>query len=222
MDVSDLITAIRAGDAGVVRDAIGRDPALARGRDRNGVSLVCLAVYLRHDGIARLLAATRDDLDVFEASALGDAARVGRLIASDSALVDACSPDGFHPLGYACFFGRREVFEVLLRGGADVEAPARNAMRVRPLHSAVAHADPDLALHLARRLLAAGASPNVVQQEGFTPLHEAALRGHAELVRLLLQHGADATARNAAGRSPGELAHDNGHPAVAALLRSDA
>lgn len=217
-DVDALLAAIRAGDERAVDEAVAADPGVASARDRSGVSLVCVAVYAKQDAIARRLAAARDDLDVFEASALGDAARVRALVARDPTAADAFSPDGFHPLGYACFFGRREVFDVLLAAHADVGAPSRNAMRVRPLHSAAAHADPHLALYLTDRLLAAGASPNVAQQRGFTPLHEAALRGHRELVELFLQHGADAGALDADGRTPVDLARGRGDVAIVDLL----
>jgi ankyrin repeat protein len=132
--------------------------------------------------------------------------------------LNAFSPDGFHPLGFACFFGRREVFDVLLARGADLEAPSRNAMQVRPIHSAAAQRDPAVALELIRRLLAAGASPTVRQQGGFTPLHEAAQRGHAAMVALLRQHGADVAAQNDAGKSARDLARERGHAEVEQLL----
>lgn len=217
-DVDGLITAIRTGNAAAVDAALEADPGLAGVRDRSGVSLVCVAVYAGQDVIAQRLAAGRDDLDVFEASALGDAERVRAIVGADPTRAAAYSPDGFHPLGYACFFGRRQVFDVLLAARADVAAPSRNAMQVRPLHSAAAHTDPGIALYLTSRLLAAGASPNVVQQRGFTPLHEAARRGHRELVELLLQHGADAGALDADGRTPVDLARGRGDVAIVDLL----
>lgn len=219
MDANGFIEAIRAGDSHAVRGAVADDPRLARSRDESGVSVVCLAVYFGQDDIAEELARIRDDLDIFEASALGDVDRVRERITSNPELVNAYSPDGFHPLGYACFFGRQRLFDLLLDAGADLEAPARNPMQVKPLHSAVAHSDPSIALALAERLLEAGASPNTAQQSGFTPLHEAALRGHADLVRVLLQHHADRSARNSEGRTPGDLAREKGHAEVAKLLK---
>jgi len=220
VDANDLIVAIRAGDVNAVRGAIDADPSLARSRDSDGVSMVCLAVYAGQEEIARVLTVGRDDLDLFEASTVGDLDRVSQLLAARPEVVGEYSPDGFHALGYTCFFGRQKLLDVLLGAGADVEAPARNPMRVRPIHSAVAHSDPDLALRLASRLLSAGASPNVVQQNDFTPLHEAALRGHEELVRLLLLHGAESTARNADGKTAADLARAGGHRDIAALLDS--
>jgi len=218
MDASALIEAIRRGDSSTVRAAVQEDPALARSRDPSGVSVICLAVYFGRDDIAKDLAHTRDDLDVFEASTVGDADRVAELLESSQELVNAYSPDGFQPLGYACFFGRKRLFDLLLDAGADLEAPARNPMQVTPLHSAVAHSDSTIALALAGRLLAAGASANATQQNGFTPLHEAALRGHSALVRLLLEHGANPGARNSEAFTPGDLARQNGHVEVAKLL----
>lgn len=217
-DANSFVAAIHTGDLGAVQRSLAADPTLARCRDESGVSVICLAVYFGRDEIASVLARARDDLDIFEASTLGEADRVRQLISSAPALINSYSPDGFHPLGYACFFGRRDVFEVLLDAGAELEAPARNPMQVMPLHSAVAQSDPDAALFLAQRLLEKGASPNVVQHGGFTPLHEAALRGHVELVRLLLRHGANPSARNSERRSPSDLAREKGHKEVVSLL----
>jgi len=91
-------------------------------------------------------------------------------------------------------------------------------MRVCALHSAVAHRSDAVALALARRLLALGASPNVRQQRGFRPLHEAAQRGHATLVTVLLEHGAERDARNDDGDSAADLARRRAHHAVVRLL----
>ena len=49
------------------------------------------------------------------------------------------------------------------------------------LHGAVVHGD----LHEVKRLLAAGADPTIANRDGKTPLHAAALFGHAEIQRLL-------------------------------------
>jgi len=56
------------------------------------------------------------------------------------------------------------------------------------------------------RLLAAGASPNVVDDFGDAPLHIAARRCDRVLVELLLKHGADPNARNGSGATPYEVA----------------
>ncbi len=216
----DFLAAAQRGDYAAVEAAITAAPRLASARDNAGVSVLCLAIYRGHDDIAGLLSSRRTDLDIFEASAIGDTARVEQLLAAHPELLNAFSPDGFHPLGLACFFGRREVFDLLIARGADLEAPARNAMQVRPIHSAAAHRDPLIALDLMRRLLAVGASPNVRQQGGFTPLHEAAQRGHVEMVLLLLDHGADTLARTDAGKTALDLGREHGHGDIARILET--
>eukprot|EP01048_Picozoa_sp_COSAG05_P028915 COSAG05_NODE_9230_length_638_cov_0.543599_1_plen_96_part_00 len=78
-------------------------------------------------------------------------------------------------------------------------------------------------------LLRLGADPNATRDSGgSTALMEAALRGHAECVRLLLEAGADATLRATGGGWEGKTAlelaeqkgYKKGHAEVAALLRN--
>jgi uncharacterized protein len=221
-DQMDPVPLIRSGDVDAIRQAVARDPDFPRHKNESGVSIICMAVYLRKEEIAHVLASYRRDLDIFEASSIGDLARVRKLSEWDPEAANAYSPDGFHSIGYSCFFGREEIFDHLLAHGADVNAPSRNAMQVRPLHSAVAQADPEAALRFAQRLLECGASPNVAQQGDFTPLHEASLRGHLPLVRLLLRYGAAPEARSANGERPIELAEKAGHKEVIAILRAAA
>jgi len=52
-----------------------------------------------------------------------------------------------------------------------------------------------------RQLLEGGADPNLASELLRTPLMEAARKGFAEVVALLLEHGADALARNKSGRT---------------------
>jgi len=50
-----------------------------------------------------------------------------------------------------------------------------------------------------------------------TPLHVAALHGHAEVARLLLDRGADAGVRDVKGRTPLDIAR-GGHAEVAKVI----
>ena len=61
-------------------------------------------------------------LNIFEAAATGQTARVRELIAANPALLNAYAPDGFHPLGLAAFFGNKATVEVLLQAGARRES----------------------------------------------------------------------------------------------------
>ncbi|KAI6077673.1 Ankyrin repeat domain-containing protein 27 isoform X2 [Aix galericulata] len=63
-----------------------------------------------------------------------------------------------------------------------------------------------------------GLGVNVSNQDGFTPLHVAALHGHSELVSLLLKHGASVSAKNAQHAVPLHLACQKGHFQVVKCL----
>lgn len=68
------------------------------------------------------------------------------------------------------------------------------------------------------RVPANGLGVNVSNQDGFTPLHMAALHGHSDLVSLLLKHGASISAKNAEHAVPLHLACQKGHSQVVECL----
>ncbi|XP_025898138.1 ankyrin repeat domain-containing protein 27 isoform X2 [Nothoprocta perdicaria] len=68
------------------------------------------------------------------------------------------------------------------------------------------------------RIPANGLGVNVSNQDGFTPLHMAALHGHSELVSLLLKNGANISAKNAKRAVPLHLACQKGHFQVVKCL----
>jgi uncharacterized protein len=212
----DLFAAIEAGDVGGVASILDADPALATARDASGVSALMRARY-RFD--PDLLAAVRDrvdDLDGFEAAALGDVARLRTLIDADPGLPTAYSGDGFTALHFAAFFGSAEATSLLLARGAQVDALGRGWMTGTALHSGISRREAEI----ARLLLEAGASPDVRQSAGWTPLHAAAANGDLRSVELLLDAGADPTATNDEGRSVADLADESGDEATIARIRS--
>ncbi|XP_073515847.1 ankyrin repeat domain-containing protein 27 isoform X3 [Phyllobates terribilis] len=68
------------------------------------------------------------------------------------------------------------------------------------------------------RIPSSGLGVNVSSRDGFTPLHIAALHGHAVLVNLLLKHGAHVDAKNGNRALPLHLACHKGHLEVVKLL----
>lgn len=68
-------------------------------------------------------------------------------------------------------------------------------------------------------LLEAGASPNVGDNNNNTALHYAAGYGQADIVKLLLDHKADVSAKNEEGKTAKEVAELNEQKAVVALLK---
>lgn len=62
--------------------------------------------------------------------------------------------------------------------------------------------------------------PDVKDNAGYTPLHEACSRGHLEIARLLLQHGANPSETAQSGIRPLHEAIENNYIEVTRLLLS--
>ena len=165
----------------------------------------------------RLAAEGGAHLDLLVAAAGGDVPGLTALLDADPARARAANEDGVTPLHVA---GTPETARLLLDRGADPAARG-GAMRQTPLawcldRPAVARVLADrlgtMTLHLAAalgdepavaRLLDADASgvdapapPDSPFNPGIRPLHLAAHRGHAGVIRLLLARGADPDAVN--------------------------
>jgi ankyrin repeat protein len=214
--LTTLLDALRRGEEDSARAWLAAHPDDLELRDSQGVSLVLLCFYHRQPALARWIAGRRArPLDIWEAAALGDEARLRELLTADPSLAGARASDGFAPLGLAAFFAQPASARVLIDAGAAVDEPAANAMKVTPLHSAVASGQ----LEIARWLLERGADANRRQQGGFTPLHAAAQNGDVALAQLLLVHGADPDLRTeAAGATAADLARSANQAEVLACL----
>lgn len=212
---SELIEAIKAGDAERVGAILAEEPALVAARDGEGVSALMLARYRFDRAMTDALLAADPELDVFEASTLGYVDRLREALEADRDAPSAFSPDGFTALHFAAFFGKAEAARMLLEHGASVDVYTRNAFANQPLHAAAAGRH----LEVSRVLIAAGADVNATQHGGFTPLHEAAQHGDVEMTELFLSAGADPAAATEAGETPADLAAAAGHADLAARLR---
>jgi len=171
-----LFAAIKSGDLDTLNALLADDPGLASARE-DGVSAVLVSLYHRQDAARAALLAAGAEVGPLEAAALGR---------TDGLDPQARGADGFTALHLASFFGGAGAVGALLAAGADANADAENALRVRPLHSAVAAHDRES----VRLLLEAGADPNATPQGGFTPLHGARHQGDEEMAQMLLDHGA--------------------------------
>jgi ankyrin repeat protein len=211
----DFMSSVTTGDITAVRKALEQNPALARAKNNQGVSAILLAAYYRQSEVLKQLLAAPGPLDLFEAAAVGKTDRVHELIREKKASANDYASDGFTALGLAAFFGHMETAAALLAAGADVNAAARNPMKVAPLHAAAAARRTDI----AQLLIEHGADVNARQQNDITPLHEAAAAGQIELARLLLARGAHVQAKTQDGKTPLDLAIERQQAQAADLLR---
>jgi ankyrin repeat protein len=215
---ADVIASVQSGDVEAVRSMLKENPALASARDANGVSALMYAFYYRRGDLADLLLAAKPDVDIFEAAAGGKPDRISAILHEDPEATKRWSPDGFTALHFAAFFNRPAIARQLIRAGAEPSVPARNPMKVTPLHSAAAAHSSEI----VQLLLEHGAPPNLRQQGGWTPLHEAAQIGDLEMLNVLLKHGADPHLRSDDGRTPVEMAKAKGQDAAVNLLEQHA
>jgi uncharacterized protein len=211
-----LFDAIKAGKADEVRQLVKGDPALTKARDASGASAVLVAAYNMKPDVVNVLLEAGAPVDIFEASVLGKVDRIQEILKTSPARASEYAPDGFTPVALAAFFGQPAAVKTLIAAGADVNAAAKNPLKVAALHAAVAGGK----LEIVKALLEAGADPNAQQQAGFRPIHEAGTKANRALAELLLSHGADPSLPNDTGTNAIDLAHEKGHEDFANWLAS--
>ena len=177
-----------------------------------------------------------------EAVRKGDRAAVDRMLDADPSLASARDERGTSAVLLAHYYGKTEVAAALLSRTPTLDvfeaAAAGDAKRVaalvdadRSLANAVArdgYTPLGLASFFKRRevvkaLLDRGAKPSVPSRDlGFTPLHSAvatdAAGSEGDIVRLLLEAGADPNATDPRSLTPLDIARDRRNVEVAALL----
>ena len=132
------------------------------------------------------------------------------------------SPDGSSPLINLCRLkvmpkqlkAQAEIFDILVKAGADPNTPMAFGDALFPLHAAVSQKN----LMLVEKLLSLGASVNAKTASGQTPLHFAAQTGDEKVAKRLLAGGASKLIENEKGQVARKLAFDAGFLDLAGLL----
>lgn len=135
-----------------------------------------------------------------------------RILLEHRANIEARSDDGNAPLLLATRYGSVKLLRLLLDSGADINA--RDNMGYTPLCLAVSEGREETVQVLMSedtRGISCPLRRNFIDTPdplGRTPLFFATLYGYADIVRLLLNDGSEATGtRTCAGRSPLSFAH---------------
>jgi len=208
--------AIRAGDLAAVRTLLDQDSALLNGKNAQAQSPVLFSIYNRQKEICDFLISRGAALELHEAAAAGDLARVKKLIEKDMALARSYSPDGFPVVALAAVFGNFEVAKYLHAKGADINAAATNGSGYNALTGAVTSGHTEI----VKWLLENGAEANYRYSNNYSPLLNAAANGHLEILKLLQAHGADLHAKTSDGKNALAYAEERKHAAIAEYLRA--
>lgn len=217
---NEMIEAVKINNIEKVMELIHTDSDLVNASNSKGETAVLMAAYYRSNEIKELLLSNGAELNIYEAAAVGNTARVKELLERSPELPANWSADGFTPLGLAAHFGNEETLKLLLAHGADVNARSKDGnLNNMAIHAAIAGNFE----HIVKMLIDNGADVNArcegVWREGFNALHVAAFFGRESIIKLLLQHSADKTAKTVSGETPYDLAIMRGHPESAALLK---
>lgn len=132
------------------------------------------------------------------------------LIDSGRLAVNEANRFGETPLMLAVFKGNKEIFEELLKRGAD----PKGGTNWTPLHYAATEGR----TWFIERLLKAGVSPNVQTTSGVTPLIMAARKPSRDSVVMLLKAGAYRDYCTDKGESPADFARRSGDAELADYL----
>jgi len=211
---SEIVASVHSGEIEKIKALLQANPSLASAKDERGVSALMHAYYRGRRDTAEVILNSRTELDIFEAAASGRADTVSEILERDRTQAKAWSADGFTALHFAAFFNQPMVARELVRRGAEVATVSMNPMEVTPLHSAAAaHAT-----EIVRMLVESEAPVNAKQHGGWTALHAAADNGDLEMIKILLQNGADRLAQNDDGKTPAQIAQLKGRDQALQLL----
>jgi uncharacterized protein len=218
---SPFLKLIQTGATAEVADSVQADPGLAAWRDPQGASALLWAVYcgqvLVRDFLIARLAADGIALDIFEAAAVGDEARLAALLDAEPELIHSFSGDGWTPLHLAAGFGTPPGVAALIKAGAAIDTVSRNPQQNQPLHAALALGKNAETVEL---LLVRGAPVNSAQAGGFTPIFSAAIANRRDLVEMLLAHDADPHRKSDQNKTAADFARERGHAELADWLDS--
>ncbi len=157
---------------------------------------------------------TPEEDALLESAYVGNLEEVRRLV-MDGTSVDVIDAERHTPLMWAAFNGHTAVSEYLLDAGAEIDAKDSNG------RTALLYASSGPFEETVNLLLIKGAEVDVQGTlEGFTALMTAAAEGQVEVVRRLLDHGADRDIEDTDGDTALTFARQNGHTEVVALLES--
>lgn len=235
MEARNTVVSVRLDDLAVQAVDLLVQAGLAQSRSEGVAQLVTIGIRNAEELLtsAREVAGRVQAIkqEMFAAVQARDISRVQELLDQNAALANASSESGTSAVLAAVYMGARDIAELLLARGAELNLFEAAAVGARDRLKEIAGTDRHLvrayshdgwtALHLAAffghaeaaaYLLEQGAPISAVSRNGManTPLHAALASRRTEVARVLLQAGAPIDVVDASGWRPLHLAAANG------------
>lgn len=218
-----LILAAQEGHLSTVKLLLDRRSPIDH-RAYDGHSALSAAFLVGHTDVAELLMKRGADTDVRDAEGRpllyllvleGRLDMASLVIEKGGVPLESRDSEGRTALHVACWQGSVDIVDLLLKHGANPNAQDTEGRP--PMHS-VAWTGHDKVGH--RLLEASGVNIDLACHQGATALSIAAQEGHVNIVKMLLQKGANPNHIDKYGRSPVKVAGRHGHVTIVQLLES--
>lgn len=214
MTRDDVFKAIDGADTDMLKEIFDKDSSLVSSKSNDGMSAVLFSLYINKPDITNLILSYEPELDIYDLAALGGAAQLSALIATDAKIVHEYNGVGFTALHIASYFGYEDIVTLILENGGEVDKRTMDGSDLTALQSAVSN----LKIDVVKALLNFKADVDVRMLGGFTPLMTAAAMGSKELVSLLIDSNANKTLISDDGRDALAFATSSGHQDIVNLL----
>ncbi len=200
---ADIFKLIETEDSAQLELLLESQADLSQMHPQMGVTPLLYALYLRKPEalVQQLWQRRKARANLFEKAAMGDISGLKEILEDSSIDLNAPAADGFSALHLACYFGQAEIVALLLKEGADVGVVVPSN-QLRPLNSAVAARS----LEIVQLLLARNPEIDAQQAGGYSALHAAAKHGDLEIVRRLVEAGANPKLESEQGETAIDLA----------------
>ena len=196
---SPLLFAAQAGWKEVIQILLNAG-ANINFKSESGYDAIYFATEGEHTNIVKLLIECGIDIDptnIHYASAT-EQIDIIKLLLDHGVDINSKTQSGHNCLHYAVYNNRYASAKVLISRGADINAKGKS--KQTPLHYAASRGQ----IEIVMLLLENGANTNSLDEVDETPLHNFILHNknfNIEIIKVLLDHGADFKKRNKSGKS---------------------
>ncbi|GFS07023.1 ankyrin repeat domain-containing protein 53 [Elysia marginata] len=157
--------------------------------------------------------------DEFMAAAIGDVEWLKQSLRDAGPDVNF-DKNGLTAIHLAAIHGRLECLKVCIeKFKIDINLPSSTGWR--PVHLCISNQTGNRSMQCLAYLLGKGADGSIANDDGITPVHQAASEGHVQCLKLLLEIGAKIDGQDCRGNTPLDLAKLWGHRKCARILAAE-